>query len=126
MRSASPRHRPPEAPARAGWLLALVLLVALQAILGFSPEGPFASGALWRPDEYMRLVRIERLLEPGLWFDGSIPRANAPYGEVLHWTRPLDLLILAGAWPLASLLGEREALELAGVLVSPALQVAAL
>jgi hypothetical protein len=111
---------------RAGWLLALALLVALQSVLGFSPDGPFASGALWGPDEYMRLVRIERLLDTRLWFDGSIPRANAPDGEVLHWTRPLDLLILAGAAPLAPLLGGREALELSGVLVSPLLQIAAL
>lgn len=63
----------------------------------------------------MRLLRVERLIETGAWFDHTIPRSNAPYGETLHWTRPLDVLLVAGAAPLAPVLGWREALFAWGV-----------
>ncbi len=50
------------------------------------------------PDGYMRLNRVTQLYLTGDWYDSGIRRSNAPYGEVLHWTRPLDLLLLAGAF----------------------------
>ena len=46
-------------------------------------------GNLVDSDGYARLVRIQRLIETGGWFDVSLPRADWPYGGSLHWTRPL-------------------------------------
>jgi hypothetical protein len=69
-------------------------------------------------DSYMRMVRIDQLLETGNWFDESIQRSNAPYGEVLHWTRPLDVLVLGLATPFA-MAGATDSLFWGGALVGP-------
>lgn len=71
------------------------------------------------PDGYMRLVRIEALVDNRAWTDSLIPRSNAPYGETLHWSRPMDLLLLAATAPLLPFVEWRQALFLAGVWFSP-------
>lgn len=78
-------------------------------------------GNLVDSDGYARLVRIQRLLETGAWFDVGLPRANRPDGGTLHWTRPLDVLLIILALPLVALIGFSKALFWAGVLVSPLL-----
>ncbi|MDX1575689.1 MAG: hypothetical protein R3285_05820, partial [Kiloniellales bacterium] len=62
--------------------------------------------------------------ETGDWFDQLIPRSNAPYGEILHWTRPADLVYLAGALALEPFFGFDRALFLWGICVGPLLHVA--
>lgn len=81
-------------------------------------RGVFADG-----DSYTRLIRAERLLQTGDWLDVSIPRANAPHGTSVHWTRPFDVVLLALALPLLPALGLKGALYWAGVVVSPLLHV---
>jgi len=83
-------------------------------------------GDLLGADSYMRLNRVAELVQTGDWFSRVFPRSNAPWGETMHWTRALDALILAGAAPLAPLLGWRDALHLWGALLSPVLHVLAL
>ncbi|GAB4241606.1 MAG: hypothetical protein OHK005_04790 [Candidatus Methylacidiphilales bacterium] len=78
---------------------------------------------LYDPDCYMRLVRVERLVETGGWWDHREPRSYPPEGESSHWTRPLDVLLIAGAAPMAPWLGWHEALQTWGWWVSPALQI---
>ena len=78
-------------------------------------------GNLVDSDGYARLVRIQRLLETGAWFDVGLPRANRPDGGTLHWTRPLDVLLIILALPLAVLIGFSKALFWAEILVSPLL-----
>nr|WP_320147017.1 hypothetical protein [uncultured Anaeromusa sp.] len=77
-------------------------------------------------DCYMRLVRVEQLAASGDWFDSSFARSNAPYGEVSHWTRPLDVLLLGGALVGSFWLPFREALFWWAVVFSPLLQLASL
>jgi hypothetical protein len=72
-------------------------------------------------DGYARLLRIERLIETGGWFDVSLPRADWPYGGSLHWTRPLDVLLILLALPAAAAVGFGLALYWAGAIVSPLL-----
>lgn len=111
----------------AGAAVVGLALLAAAHLLGQAWSGWFAlEGRLLDPDGYMRLVRVERLVETGRWFDGTIPRSNAPYGETLHWTRPLDALLIAGAAPLAPLLGWRDALFAWGVWLSPVLHAVSL
>jgi hypothetical protein len=105
---------------------ALVIVVAwllFHLLLAAAHDTPILTGGLLGPDSYMRLVRVEALLESGAWYDHRIERSNAPFGEELHWTRPFDLLLLAGATPLAPLLGWKTALYWSGALVSPLLQL---
>lgn len=71
--------------AAAATVLGILLLVA-------PPE--MTSGARFvDPDGYMRLVRVRELLESGAWYDGSVSRSNWPDGEVLHWSRPMDVVL---------------------------------
>ena len=109
-------------------LLPLALLIAMQVLAQWR-DGWFAlDDRLIGPDAYMRSVRVLDLVDSRDWYDGTIERSNAPYGEHLHWTRPLDVMILAGALPLkhAISLDWPDAVYVAGTLVSPVLHVLAL
>lgn len=70
-------------------------------------------------DNYMRLIRVEQLAETGDWYDSTIHRSNFPYGETLHWTRPLDILMLAGAYILTPFMGFEKGLTYWGIAISP-------
>jgi hypothetical protein len=100
----------------------IVFFVVLWALahLGFVilryPE--VLQGAQIDADGYMRLVRVGLLVETRAWFDGTIPRSNWPYGEVHHWTRPLDVFIIALALPFLPFLEWTGALAVSGALVS--------
>lgn len=104
-------------------LFALVVLVLFGALVLIRFPGVLR-GELIGTDSYMRLVRVRQLAESGAWFDVTIPRSNAPFGSTLHWTRPLDVLLLLGAGLGSPFLGFGRALHLAGVLVSPVLLIA--
>jgi len=82
------------------WLSIFVLWALVQVMVLAVGASPVFEGGLIGTDGYMRLVRVELLQETGAWFDGRIPRSNAPYGDTLHWTRPLDVLLLGAAWPI--------------------------
>jgi hypothetical protein len=104
-------------------VLALIFL-ALAAVMARYVVPEVLRGALVDTDAYMRLVRVRELAETGRWFDASVPRSNWPYGETLHWTRPLDALLLLGTWLVTPLFGFERALHLAGVFASPLLLLA--
>ena len=105
------------------------MIVALWAVLhaGLVKIGasPVLDGNLVDPDSFMRLVRVTQLHETGAWYDTSVPRINAPYGDVLHWTRPFDVLLLVGAWALTPFLGFKAGLFWFGAIVSPLLSLLA-
>lgn len=106
----------------------MLLLVAVQVLAQWR-DGWFSLDERFiGPDAYMRTVRVLELVEGGGWYDGTIERSNAPYGEQLHWTRPLDALILAGAAPLRILAGLdwQSSVYISGTLVSPVLHILAL
>ena len=85
-----------------------------------SSGGAFADG-----DSYAHLVRVLRLVETGAWFDSGLPRANAPFGATLHWTRLFDVILIALAAALTPVLEFADGLFWAGVMVSPLLHVSA-
>ncbi|MEO5374426.1 MAG: hypothetical protein H7840_09110 [Alphaproteobacteria bacterium] len=101
--------------------LAFLWVALVQAGLALSGLSPVLEGRLVDPDCYMRLDRVLWLHERGDWYDALQPRANAPYGETLHWTRPLDVILLVGAWVGSLVTDFRQALYVWGVLVSPVL-----
>jgi hypothetical protein len=86
-------------------------------------HGPVGRGEYQFPDAYMHLVRAAELWDGGGWYDHEITRGNAPYGEILHWTRPFDVILLAAAALLRPFLEAREALFWAGALLAPFLTV---
>lgn len=105
-------------------VLGFTALWALTHLIGawlFYPE--LLGGSQVDPDGYMRLVRVRDLLENGAWYDSIVARSNWPYGESLHWTRPLDVLIVALTLPLRFILTPADALAAAGSIVSPFLHL---
>ncbi len=119
------RDHAPKGPGPYLYLLCLVVVLGFQAGFILFHLVPVLDGRLLGPDSYMHLVHAARLFDTGGWFDHTVPRANAPFGDVLNWTRPFDVLLLAGAWVLSPLLGFEKALFWSGVVVSPLLQGAA-
>lgn len=103
---------------------ALTVVVQFGAALnGFSA---ILTGGLVDTDDYMRLTRVAYLWQSGAWFDAVFPRIDPPNGLALHWTRPMDILLLAGAGLATPFLGFQAALFWWGALVSPALLVVSL
>lgn len=90
-----------------GWLILIPLagLALLQALFAWHDVVPVLAGELADTDAYMRMVRVQDLEAGGDWFDARLARVNPPEGHVQHWTRPLDALLLAGAWALEPFLG---------------------
>lgn len=106
------------------WLIIFGLWAVLHGALAITVAAPVFEGQLPGPDEYMRLVRVAELRGGTGWYDTVIERSNAPYGDTLHWTRPMDLLILAGSYALSMIPSVGDALFASGALVSPALHLA--
>jgi hypothetical protein len=81
------------------------LLVGLFAALAIGEHIFFAfkNGAVVRDhglvdtDSYMRVLRIMDLYNGAGWYDTMTDRLGAPEGLSLHWTRPVDILILLPA-----------------------------
>ena len=94
----------------------------LLALLG--PINVF-EGELLDTDSYTRLNRVLLVHELGHWNNSMYPRSNAPYGESIHWTKPMDLLLLAGGRVLALMMPFSTALHVWGVVISPFLHVVA-
>jgi len=99
--------------------LVLILQISIYSFVFQRAHGNYCD-----PDCYQRLNRVEELVRSGDWFNEKISKSDAPYGEVSHWGRPLDVILLAGATPLAPFLGMKQALFWSGVWVSPLLQAA--
>jgi len=108
-------------------LLAVAALIVTWALVHASlvafRDLPVFETGLLGPDAFMRMVRVNELAQGGQWFDGTIDRANAPFGDTLHWTRPLDVLVILLALPAGLFLDMHHALEIAGIVVSPLSQL---
>lgn len=107
-----------------GVAAALLLFVAVMAIdlLVSLPSLDLATRELRDTDGYMRMVRVTELRDGTVgWFESIESRSNAPYGHSMHWTRPLDVLVLALASVPDLWTSSDEALYAAGTVVSPLL-----
>jgi len=107
-------------------VLSAALIVAVQIGAAMNGLSPVLAGRLFDADSYMRLVRVTDLWQSGAWFDTTIARIGPPDGLALHWTRPLDVLLLAGASLASPFLGFETALFWWGAIVSPILMIVAL
>ncbi|MHC4951293.1 MAG: hypothetical protein ACYTEU_09975 [Planctomycetota bacterium] len=87
---------------------------------------PDPKGELVDCDCYMHLIRASDLYNHGQWYDPVWIKSNAPFGEPLHWSRPFDVLLLAGAVPFSVFIDFETALFWWGVVLSPLLLVLAL
>lgn len=117
------------ARSRAG-TAAAALALALAGIglhLAIARRAPaWTEGGLADTDSYLRLLRVLDLWRGAGWCDSVLPRLAPPEGLALHWTRPLDLLIIGGTLP-AMLAGVEpaQALHRSAALICPALRIQA-
>lgn len=99
---------------RAVLITVIILFIVVSFIFYQSMDRDFLG-----TDPFMRMVRIEQFTLTGDWYDDIIYDSNAPFGERLHWTKPLDLVILFISLPLRLI--SQEPIALAGIIVSPLL-----
>jgi hypothetical protein len=104
----------------AAWAIFLAVQVAA-VTAGVLPAPP---DSLFDPDAYTRLLQVRQLAGTGRWWDGTLAALNTPDGLPMHWTRPLDALILALALPLRAVIDGHQALAWAGIAISPLLGLA--
>lgn len=107
-------------------LACLLLVAATQAVAILTEVSPLLEGRLVDGDCYVRLFRVQAMLKGQGWYDPAISLLNAPDGEVLHWTRPFDVLLALLAMPLLPFLGVPQAVWQAGLWIGPVLELAAL
>jgi hypothetical protein len=106
-------------------LLLVLFGLGLHAVMAWL-DGRVPAGILPDTDSYARLIRVRDLWEGAAWTDPVTPSFNAPEGLFLHWTRPLDVLILGPALVLhAAGLPRDDAILWSGALVCPVLHVTA-
>lgn len=101
------------------YVLAALLPLFLHFWLVQIGISPVLDGGLVDTDTYMRLTRVTQLYDTGAWFDSVIHRSNAPYGDDLNWTRPLDAILLLGTWVLRPWFGFGDALFWTASVIGP-------
>ena len=91
-----------------------VLCFALAALVDLAVGGRVLAGVwaggLVNPDSYMRLVRLDEMLEKGQVLD-SVFRDGSGAGTQLHWAHLVDGLLVLLAAPLRLLMPWRDALH---------------
>jgi hypothetical protein len=109
-------------------LIAHVLLVVLVALC-------FGGLALWQAlvaapltyvydfDSLMRMQGVIDLLQGQHWYDHVQHRLNPPNGVFIHWTKPVDMLLLLFALPLSSFLPIQTAVLVSAAFVPPVFMV---
>lgn len=109
-----------------GFLIGVTVAVGLQLLVFTLGTTPASTGEFLGPDSYMRLSRVLECRGGFGCPDGLFPRANAPYGDILHWPWLVDRILLALAGPLVPVIGFRSAVAVAGHLFGPLMEVAAI
>ena len=101
----------------------MALVLVLQVVYALISPPDFARKSLRDADSYMRVLRVVDLHDKGRWYDSHFDRTNAPFGETLHWGRPLDALLYGMAWPIARFVDFRTAAFLSGMFLGPVLML---
>lgn len=67
----------------------------------------------WNTDVWTRFARIQEWAAQGFpWKEQLMMGQNFPYGHEMHWTRPLDIIGYAFAWPFIPNYGIKQSLEI--------------
>ncbi|GJL55728.1 MAG: hypothetical protein NPIRA02_28600 [Nitrospirales bacterium] len=103
----------------------IFLLLTIQLLWFLNSPLLLTDGGIVGSDSYMHLNRVVHLVESGEWFHAVYPRSNAPYGELLHWTRLMDILLLSGAGLLTVFVPFSTALHWWGVSFGPVVHICA-
>ena len=75
-------------------------------------------------DGYMRAIRIRDIINNPSFFEQKIMGSNYPFGEILHWTRPVDVFWLINLIPFLGMDNIKDAIFMAGAFMGGWLCVA--
>jgi len=92
----------------AGPIIGLIIVALGVAVEARRAPAVFTdSGVLFTdPDDYMRLYRAREILEGRTSLVRQMPEINWPVGTTLHWTAPMDYLVVAAAKSIGPLLAD--------------------
>ena len=110
----------------------LVGVLAVLVVPVYLLDNSYVAGADWffDTDTYMRMVRVQEWIGAmsadanyKSWYDNVSHSSNWPYGQTLHWTRPLDIILAAGGLLLSPITGMERGLYYFAVAISPILAI---
>lgn len=108
-------RRFPWVPLLLAWAAASIILTLLFRVV-------IQTGAFADTDDYMRLQQVRDLTTGQGWFDLTQYRINPPAGLPMHWSRLVDLPVLAFMVPLIPIIGRRYA-ETVAIVGAPVLNL---
>lgn len=106
-------------------IIILGLFLVMHILYAWLGPVDILGGELVGNDGYTRLNRVQYVYEQGTWNNSIYPRSNAPYGESIHWTKPMDLILLVGAGLLSTFIPFSTGMHVWGVMISPLLHIVA-
>lgn len=74
-------------------------------------------------DGYMRALRVYHWILNPSFYEQTITESNYPFGEIIHWTRPIDILWLVNTLPFLTMSNLKDIIFISGAFVSPWLAV---
>ena len=95
------------------------LFISILIIILFGASYSAWNGDYKDTDNFMRAIRIIDFIEGGSWKEALFIHSNYPLGEVLHWTRPVDILWLIISFPFMLFMPLRDAIYCGGAIFSP-------
>jgi hypothetical protein len=107
------------------WVKLLVLWIALSACLTIFYWQMAVTLNFDDPDDFLRLQQIRDYVGGQSWFDLTQRRIAPPQGLAMHWSRLVDIPVLAFLLPLTPWLGPHDA-EIVAVIGAPLLTLLAL
>lgn len=106
--------------------IAAAFCLIVQAAMAAAGLSPVLSGEMASPESYVRIERALELLATGNWYSTSWSGVAEQANLSLHWTRPMEVLLLAGGLFGSIFVDLDTAIFGFGAILGPILQVATL
>ena len=102
----------------------LFLIVTTLAVWTFfANQMPLWNGYYESADGYMRALRVYHWLLAPSFAEHPIYESNYPFGEILHWTRPMDIIWILMTIPFRYLHELKDTIFISGAFIAPCLGV---
>lgn len=110
-------------PYEARPLALIAIVIAVLLLLVRAPSDIFSSPRFMTfttADDHVRLTRVLDFVQGrNGWFDNALHWSNSPFGTTIHWTRPLDAIVILLSAPFSIFLGWQDAVIIGGYLSAP-------
>ena len=110
-------------PSKTLWLFFILVCLIEFGSYFAKHNGPYL---FMDTDAFMRMVRVEALVDSRDWYNHYISRSNFPFGEELHWSRAFDILLIGLSLPFRLFFDTHTAIKWSGVIISPLLKMLSL